>query len=94
MKVLTGKTPGVHYSLQIKQSAFKELQRLEKKERVRLVAAIDQLAENPHIGKLLKGEFSGLRRIRSGNYRVIYEINEGEVLILVLRIAHRKEIYR
>jgi len=84
----------VHYSLRIKQSAFKELQRLDKKERVRLVAAIDQLAENPHIGKLLKGEFSGLRRIRSGNYRVIYEINEGEVLVLVLRIAHRKEIYR
>ena len=94
MKVLIGKTQGVPYSLRIKQSAFKELQRLDKKERVRLVAAIDQLAENPHIGKLLKGEFSGLRRIRSGNYRVIYEINEGEVLILVLRIAHRKEIYR
>ena len=94
MKVLTGKKQGVHYSLRIKQSAFKELQRLDKKDRVRLVAAIDRLAENPHIGKLLKGELSGLRRIRSGNYRVIYEINEGEVLILVLRIAHRKEIHR
>jgi mRNA interferase RelE/StbE len=84
----------VPYSLRIKQSAFKELQRLDKKERMRVVAAIDQLAENPHIGKLLKGELSGLRRIRSGNYRVIYEINEGEVIILVLRIAHRKQVYR
>jgi len=64
------------------------LQRLDKKERIRVVKAIDQLKENPHIGKLLKGEHSGLRRIRSGNYRVIYEINEGEVLILVLRVAH------
>lgn len=82
------------YSLKIKQSAFKELQKLDKKERIRVVTAIDQLKENPHIGKLLKGELSGLRRIRSGNYRVIYEINEGEVLILVLRIAHRQQVYR
>ena len=82
------------YSLKIKQSALKELQKINKQERIRVIAAIEQLAENPHIGKLLKGEFSGLRRIRSGNYRVIYEINEGEVLILVLRIAHRKQVYR
>ena len=80
------------YSLKIKQSALKELQKINKQERTRVIAAIEQLAENPHIGKLLKGEFSGLRRIRSGNYRVIYEINEGEVLILVLRIAHRKPL--
>jgi len=84
----------VRYSLRIKQSALKELERLAKGERQRLVAAIDQLADNPHIGKLLKGDLSGLRRIRAGNYRVIYEINEGEVQILVLRVAHRKEIYR
>lgn len=94
MNVLTGRTQDVLYSLKIKQSAFKELQKLDKKERIRVVTAIDQLKENPHIGKLLKGELSGLRRIRSGNYRVIYEINEGEVLILVLRIAHRQQVYR
>ncbi len=82
------------YSLKIKNSAFKELQRVDKRERIRIVTAIDQLKENPHIGKLLKGEHSGLRRIRSGNYRVIYEINEGEVLVLILRIAHRKQVYR
>ena len=84
----------MRYSLKIKQSAFKELQCLEKKERRRIVEAIDQLAVHPHVGKLLKGGFSGLRRIRVGNYRVIYEINEGEVLILVLRIAHRRQVYR
>jgi mRNA interferase RelE/StbE len=84
----------VPYSLKIKQSAYKELQRLDKKERIHIVSTIDKLTGNPHIGKVLKGELSGLRRIRSGNYRVIYEINEGEVLVLVLRIAHRKQVYR
>lgn len=82
------------YSLKIKQSAYKELQRLAKKERNHIISAIDKLTENPHLGKVLKGELTGLRRIRAGNYRVIYEINEGEVLILVLRIAHRKQVYR
>ena len=82
------------YSLKIKQSAFKEIQRLDKADRKRLVEAIDNLTDNPHVGKLLKGEFSGLRRIRAGSFRVIYEINEGEILILALRVAHRKKVYR
>lgn len=82
------------YLLQIKQSALKEIERLPKPERQRVIAAIDQLAENPHVGKLLKGDYSGLRRIRVGDYRVIYEINEGMVLVLVLRVAHRKQVYR
>lgn len=82
------------YSLQIKKSALKELQRLPMSERVRIIEAIDMLAENPHVGKLLKGGLSGLRRIRVGNYRVIYEINEGKVLILALRAAHRKDVYQ
>ena len=94
MKPSIGRTQNVPYALKIKQSAFKELQKLDKKERTRIVSAIDQLIENPHIGKGLKGELTGLRRIRSGNYRVIYEIKEREVLILVLRIAHRKQVYR
>ena len=82
------------YSLKIKQSALKEIQKLDKPNRKRLIEAIDNLADNPHVGKLLKGDLSGLRRIRIGSYRVIYEINEGEVLVLVLRIAHRKNAYR
>lgn len=82
------------YLLQIKQSALKEIERLPKPERQRVIAAIDQLAENPHVGKLLKGDYSGLRRIRVGDYRAIYEINEGVVLVLVLRVAHRKQVHR
>lgn len=82
------------YSLKIKKTALKELQQFDKPTRARIVSAIDQLADNPHVGKLLKGNFSGLRRIRVGSYRVIYEISETEVLVLVLRIAQRKDVYR
>ncbi|PLX79364.1 MAG: type II toxin-antitoxin system RelE/ParE family toxin [Desulfuromonas sp.] len=82
------------YSLKIKNSALKELTKVDKPYRLQIITAIDKLIENPYVGKLLKGELSGLRRIRVGSYRVIYEINEGEVLILVLHVSHRKNIYR
>lgn len=82
------------YLLKIKKSAYKEIQKLDQSTRHRVIESIDKLTENPHIGKLLKGEHSGLRRIRSGSYRILYEINENEVIVLVLRVAHRKEVYR
>ena len=82
------------YSLKIKRSALKEIQALPKPERLRIVEAIDRLTENPHVGKLLKGDLSGLRRIRAGAYRVVYEINEEQVVVIVLRVAHRKNVYR
>ena len=94
MKRLTGMRPSVRYSIQIKKSALKELRKLPQSDRPRLIAAIDQLAKQPHAGKLLKGDLSGLRRLRAGNYRIIYEVDEGNVLILILRAAHRKSSYR
>ncbi len=82
------------YSIQIKQSAAKALKKLPKSDHLNLTAAIDQLAINPGVGSVLKGEFQGLRRIRVGQYRVVYEINDGELIVLVIRIGHRREVYR
>jgi mRNA interferase RelE/StbE len=84
----------VTFSLQIKSSAFKELKRINKPQRIRIIAAIEQLPTNPWTGKSLKGELSGLRRIRVGDYRVVYEIHKQQLVILVIRIAHRQDVYR
>ncbi|MBD1399617.1 type II toxin-antitoxin system mRNA interferase toxin, RelE/StbE family [Pelovirga terrestris] len=84
----------MRYSVQIKKSALKEIQSLPKAERIRVIESIDRLVDTPHIGKALKGDLSGLRRIRAGNYRVVYEINDNQLVILVLRAAHRKDSYR
>ena len=54
----------------------------------------DRLADEPHAGSALKGEFAGLRRIRVGDYRVIYEVDEGVLVVLVVRIANRREADR
>jgi mRNA interferase RelE/StbE len=43
---------------------------------------------------VLKGEFSGLRRIRVGDYRIVYEVQDAQLVILVIRIAHRREVYK
>lgn len=52
------------------------------------------LAQNPKsLGEPLKGDFSGYWRYRWGDYRVIYMIAEEEILIVVLQVGHRKEIY-
>lgn len=82
------------YSIRIKRSAAKELQRIAPSDRRRLVEAIDRLAEEPLAGSALKGEFSGLRRLRVGQYRIIYEAIHRELVVLVVRVGHRGSVYR
>ncbi len=82
------------YSIRIKQSATKELKRIASKDRVRIVAAIDRLGQNPHLGTALKGDLKGLRRLRMGDHRVLYEIRDDELIVLVIRVAHRRDVYR
>ena len=73
------------YSIKIKRSAVKALRRLPPEARRRLVDSIDRLAEEPLAGAALKGEFSGLRRLRVGDYRIVYEAINRELTILVVR---------
>ncbi|MDE0165878.1 MAG: type II toxin-antitoxin system RelE/ParE family toxin [Bryobacterales bacterium] len=82
------------FSIRIKESAAKELKRVAKPERTRIVATIDRLAESPHLGTALKGDMRGLRRIRIGDHRVLYEVRGDELIVLVVRIAHRGVAYR
>ncbi len=82
------------YSLQIKRSAVKALNALQKIDRERLIAAIDRLCESPASGSALKGEFEGLRRLRVGRFRIVYEWQQQALIILVVRIGHRKDIYQ
>ena len=82
------------YSLQIKKSAAKALDKIVKHDRIRLIEAIDRLRKEPHAGGVLKGEFAGLRRIRIGSYRIIYEVNDDQLVVLVIRVAHRRDVFR
>jgi mRNA interferase RelE/StbE len=82
------------YSVSIKQSAAKALARIAHDDQLRIIEAIDQLGVNPAAGGALKGEYAGLRRIRIGSYRVVYEVQDQQLIVLVVRIGHRREVYR
>lgn len=72
-----------------------DLKKLDKSTVRRILSRIETyLAQNPkELGKPLKGDFQGYWRYRWGDYRVIYKISDREVLILVLRIGNRKDVY-
>lgn len=82
------------YAVHIKRSAAKALQAIALDERLRLIEVIDRLADNPGAGSVLKGEFSGLRRLRVGNYRIVYEVQAQQLVLLVVRIGRRRDISR
>ena len=84
----------MRYSLKIKESARRELGRILKPDRERIIRAIDALPDNPFRGTALKGELTGLRRLRVGSYRIIYEVQNDVLVILVVRVAHRSKAYR
>jgi mRNA-degrading endonuclease RelE of RelBE toxin-antitoxin system len=53
------------------------------------------LVENPHrVGKQLRGDLAGIHSARRGTYRILYRINEAQHEVVVLRIEHRRDVYR
>ena len=83
------------YRIDFKRSAAKALKNIPKRDRERIRDKIDSLSESlpdPNITKM-KGD-NPFHRIRVGDYRIIYEIRDDILLILILKIGHRKGIYR
>ena len=83
------------YRIELQRSAAKALKKIPKPDQKRISMAIDNLAENlpsPDTTKM-KGN-NPFHRIRVGDYRIVYEIQDDILLILIIKIAHRKDIYR
>ena len=83
------------YRIEVKRSAAKALKKTPKTDRKRIIDKIDSLIENspnPDTTKM-KGN-NPFHKIRSGDYRIIYEIQEDILVILIVKVGHRKEIYR
>lgn len=81
------------YKIVYKKSVYRDLKKFDKKEASNLLDQIENiLSEHPASFPVLKGKFSGLRKYRVGDYRVIYVILEADVVIL--RIGHRRDVYK
>ena len=82
------------YTLFIDDKVIKDLKKIDKSCQKRILKAIKtRLVEDPYIGKKLVGDLSPYYRYSVGDYRVVYEIHEEEVLITVIKIKHRKHVY-
>ncbi len=83
------------YVVQYDPRALKELAKLDRPIARRIVKAVGRLGAQPRAqgARSLVG-YPGLWRIRVGDYRVVYAIKDAELVVLALRVAHRKDIYR
>jgi len=82
------------YSVKFTQTALKSFKKLDKSIQKLASKAIEGLRKNPKLGKPLKGALRGFWSFRFSKYRIVYQLKERRLLIIVFDIAHRKEIYK
>jgi mRNA interferase RelE/StbE len=84
-----------HYKIEVSATAERQLKKIRREDKVRILRAILLLAGEPRPDgcKKMSG-YDDLYRIRIGNYRVIYEIDRKRIIIVILKIGHRREVYR
>ena len=83
------------YTVHLSPAAARQLRKIDPPARRRLQAAIELLSQDPGpqgAKKLVGGD--GEWRVRTGDYRVVYDIDDGILLILVIAVGHRREIYQ
>ena len=83
------------YKVSIKRSAVEEIETIpQKKERQRIIRRIGQLAEDPRPPGSKKLSGNDKYRVRQGSYRIVYSIEANELIVVVVKVGHRKDVYR
>ena len=82
------------YSLFIKPSAAKEIEAVPKPDRRRIVAKIMSLSSDPRPPGCEKLSGHDQYRIRQGNYRILYQIHDLKLIVVVVKVGHRRDVYR
>ncbi|OGN29935.1 MAG: hypothetical protein A3A33_01265 [Candidatus Yanofskybacteria bacterium RIFCSPLOWO2_01_FULL_49_25] len=82
------------FILILKPGAKKELDKLEYTDRIKAQIVLEIILEDPFSGKKLTGELPNQYSMRTWPFRIVYEIRKQQLIILILRIRHRKDAYR
>lgn len=85
------------YRIEFSRLAAKELEkiyRVDKKLYTRFITTIETLRKNPYQGKSLKGKLAGDYSLRMGDHRIIYTLHRETIVVYIIDLGHRKEIYR
>jgi mRNA interferase RelE/StbE len=83
------------FRIEVSATAEKQLRRTPRRDQARIIRAILRLAEEPYpIGCRKLSTYDDVFRIRVGTYRVIYEVRRKQIVVVVLKVGHRKDVYR
>ena len=82
------------FELLIRPSVAKDVQGIPQSDLRRILARIESLRENPRPPGCVRLSASECYRIRQGDYRIVYEIHDDRVVVIVVRVGHRRDVYR
>jgi len=81
------------FEVRLENSARIFLKKLDKQNQKRIIKKLKELGKDPELGKPLVGKLAGLWSLRFGKFRAIYQVRRNELLIFVLKLGHRKNVY-
>lgn len=84
----------VEYEIFFKESVHKDFRKISKKDLKKILSKIEKLGTDPRPSGSEKLTGQDLYRIRQGNYRILYSIQDNQLTIWVIKVGHRKDIYR
>ena len=83
------------YEIQFKPAAQRQIKKLDKSTRKEIYSCLESLQNDPrHTGVEKLSHQENLYRVRTGDYRIIYQIQDASLVVLVVKIGHRREVYR
>lgn len=83
-----------NYEIQFKKSVAKDLRSIPKNDVKKILERIDALSVNPKGEGCIKLSGQERYRTRQGIYRIIYEVNDAEIVVVVVKVGHRSEVYK
>jgi mRNA interferase RelE/StbE len=82
------------YEILFKESVWKDLKKVPKRDLKKIISRVEKLADDPRPMGCEKLTGEELDRVRQGNYRVVYSIQDNELTVWVIKVGHRKDVYR
>jgi len=83
-----------NYRIVIKKSAAKEIEKIQKQDRIRIIEKIRSLSSDPRPSGSKKLSRKEKYRIRQGNFRILYQVIDDALVINVVKVEHRRDIYK
>lgn len=82
------------YEILFKESVWKDLKKVSKSDLRRILSRVEKLGDDPRPMGCEKLTGEELYRVRQGNYRIVYSIQDNELTVWVIKVGHRKDVYR